>query len=66
MLFEQVLKYTPNDHVERGNIEEALVKVSEIADFVNTNQKTMENQKVLVQLSSLLKERYPVSFNLLN
>lgn len=61
MLFEQILKYTPEDHVERTNIEEALLKVSEIADFVNQNQKNLENQKVLIQISSMLKDKYPVS-----
>ena len=60
MLFEQILKYTPDEHIEKQNMIEALQIVSDIADFVNTSSKNFENSKILLGISSLLKDKYNV------
>jgi hypothetical protein len=36
MLFDAVLKYTPDDHPDRKNLELAIAQYKKVADYVNT------------------------------
>lgn len=48
------MKHTPPEHLDYPNIEKCLTKVSEIADYVNSQKRESENLKKMVELKESL------------
>jgi len=58
MLIEDILKNTPENHVEYQDLKKAVDMIKDIASFVNEGKRQNENSTVLLELSKALKDRY--------
>lgn len=54
LLLKALIKYTPEDHPDYKNLEEALHKMSELATFINTKKSEAESRNRLIELSANL------------
>eukprot|EP01114_Cavostelium_apophysatum_P015535 TRINITY_DN4249_c0_g1_i1.p1 TRINITY_DN4249_c0_g1~~TRINITY_DN4249_c0_g1_i1.p1 ORF type:complete len:916 (+),score=312.20 TRINITY_DN4249_c0_g1_i1:107-2854(+) len=54
LLFRELIKHTPRDHVDYPNIELCLSKVQEVAEYVNEKQRSAESIKKMVELQDNL------------
>ena len=48
LLLQELLKITPTSHVDYRNVEEALKKVKQMADYVNEHGKMAANMATIV------------------
>ena len=58
MLIADILKNTPEDHVEFKDLTDSLKIITEVASFVNEGKRQNENQSVIMDLSKVVKDRY--------
>jgi hypothetical protein len=58
MLFQDILKNTPENFPDQKDVQEALSTISEIAIFVNEGKRQNEYSKLLVDLAKLVKDKY--------
>lgn len=58
MLFKELLKRTPVDHVDHDNIQNALISIGELAEFVNEQKRLDENNIFVRSLQKFLNLRY--------
>eukprot|EP00818_Percolomonas_sp_WS_P007235 CAMPEP_0117442772 /NCGR_PEP_ID=MMETSP0759-20121206/4333_1 /TAXON_ID=63605 /ORGANISM="Percolomonas cosmopolitus, Strain WS" /LENGTH=679 /DNA_ID=CAMNT_0005234689 /DNA_START=321 /DNA_END=2357 /DNA_ORIENTATION=- len=56
MLLESILKYTPDDHVERQDIEDALEDVKQLAQYIDDQKKLIEHSEVKNNLTQIINE----------
>eukprot|EP01114_Cavostelium_apophysatum_P013759 TRINITY_DN3404_c0_g1_i4.p1 TRINITY_DN3404_c0_g1~~TRINITY_DN3404_c0_g1_i4.p1 ORF type:complete len:568 (+),score=159.99 TRINITY_DN3404_c0_g1_i4:3-1706(+) len=50
----ELLKYTPESHVEYETVVAALDKVNQVVDYVNERKRMVENQQKLVEIKGLV------------
>jgi hypothetical protein len=58
MLLQELLRYTPAAHSDRVQLEEALSKMKDVADYVNERKREAENLSQVTQVLKLLTGRY--------
>eukprot|EP01080_Neovahlkampfia_damariscottae_P011797 gene11797-5131_t len=58
MLFQDLLKNTPDNFPDKADVSSALSLIADIAMFVNEGKRQNENSKLLKELAKLLKEKY--------
>lgn len=54
LLFKELLKNTPPEHVDYANIENCLKKVHEVAEYVNEKQRTIESLHKMLMIQENL------------
>jgi hypothetical protein len=52
LLLKELDKATPSDHIDKPNIEKALVQVQEIAHLINQKKKEIESMEKLLEIES--------------
>jgi len=55
MLLEDLVKHSPDDHIDNKNLSEALKKMKEVAALINEKKAEVENFKMLVDLYGKLE-----------
>jgi hypothetical protein len=65
LLFAELLKYTPESHVDHVLCTKTLLAIEEVAKCVNESVREKENQEKLLQIQqSLIGSKLPVCFYL--
>jgi len=54
LLFREILKHTPKDHPDYGDIEKCFEKVQEVAAYVNERQRTSESLQKMIEIQENL------------
>ena len=52
LLLQELLKFTPEEHVDRNALESGLEKIREVADHVNETQRGSENMAELAEIQT--------------
>eukprot|EP01027_Heterolobosea_sp_BB2_P015925 GEZU01022734.1.p1 GENE.GEZU01022734.1~~GEZU01022734.1.p1 ORF type:complete len:266 (+),score=46.80 GEZU01022734.1:3-800(+) len=60
MLFQELIKNTPEDHIEYNTLNDCLVSIQGIASFVNETKRQHEGKEILLLLKELIGDRYQV------
>eukprot|EP01117_Protostelium_nocturnum_P011895 TRINITY_DN4341_c0_g2_i3.p1 TRINITY_DN4341_c0_g2~~TRINITY_DN4341_c0_g2_i3.p1 ORF type:complete len:976 (-),score=437.70 TRINITY_DN4341_c0_g2_i3:39-2966(-) len=55
MLLQSVIKESPSDHPDLGQLEKALTKINQIANIINQNIKSAEESQKLITLQGSIK-----------
>lgn len=63
LLLEQMLKYTPEIHVDYGKLKIAVDKLREMTLFLNESKRTVEMKNKILQASSKLTSTGFIEFN---
>ncbi len=59
LLLQELLKATSTDHVDHGNVEEAIAKTSAVVSSLNEGQKLLESFAKIAQLAADIKHDVP-------
>jgi hypothetical protein len=58
LLLQELLKNTPTAHADRAPLEQALVQMRDVADYVNERKREAENLSRVSQVSKMLTGKF--------
>ena len=62
LLLQQLVKLTPEEHVDRANLEAALAKFTEMNVYINKRKKEEDNRKRMEEVKRSIQGLAPVRF----